>query len=119
MPIAETSEHKKSQVEIDKLKEQLSEAEEDRKSLTKEVDKLNNENSRFMHISTGGRGMLVMAKEFEDLVKERTNLEERPRTLATSLRRLRTHISARNRNELTLENTCLEMGVTSIKLTVG
>ena len=74
---------------------------------------------RVLRISTVGRGMSVMAKEFEDLVKERTSLEERPRTLVTSLRRLRTHMSARNMDELTLENTRLEMGVTGVKWTVG
>ena len=61
--------------------------------------------------------MSVMAKAFDDIVKERTSLEERPITLATRLRRLRTDMSARNMDKLTLENTRLEMRVTGVKLT--
>ena len=63
----------------------MSEAEEDRKSLTKEVDKLNDENSRFMCISKGGRGMSFVAKALDEYREGENKLGRKAKHLSDKL----------------------------------
>ena len=104
-----------------KIKEHLLEAEEDKQSLAKEMEKLKVEHARMAKISTGARGMSVMAREFEDLVVENTSLEERVKDLSDQLEDMEDiHVAAtRNMDKLTVENDRLEKELAAANLTVG
>ncbi|KAL2055019.1 hypothetical protein ABVK25_004841 [Lepraria finkii] len=74
--------HGKVQAEVMKIKEHLLEAEEDKQSLAKEMEKLKVEHASMLgQISTGTKGISVMAKEFEDLMTENTSLEDKVKGL--------------------------------------
>ena len=104
-----------------KIKEHLVEAEEDKQSLAKEMEKLKVEHARMAKISTGARGMSVMARVFEDLVAENTSLEERVKDLSDQLEDMEDiHVAAtRNMDKLTVENDRLGKELAAANLTVG
>ena len=104
-----------------KIKEHLREAEEDKQPLAKEMEKLKVEHARMAKISTGARGMSVIAKEFEDLVTENTRLEEKVKDLSDKLEEMEDiHVAAtRNMDKLTVEDTRLEKKLAAANVTVG
>ena len=103
-----------------RAKQQLSGAEENKRSLANEVEELNAEIARMRNISPGVRGMTVMAKEVEDLVKERTGLKEKVKGLSNKLQEVEdTRVAAvRNAEKLTLENARLEKELATAKTTI-